>query len=643
MKKYKIQKNDYNRSLITETTPYETPIIFSNSGIYDLLSGKDNSNIIKSTIIRKISDHKTKKTIPYHYKIKKDSLEYRRLALIHPSSQIAIRDFYQEYEYLMIHFCNQSPASIRSIKGVANSFYKKSSWENINKYKSGSVALKNEEKYSKYSPSFFSYKGFDRLYKFFNSKFYFNLEKKYSHLRTIDISKCFDSIYTHTIFWATKDKEYAKENIQYNNFSDTFDRVIRRGNYEETNGIPIGAEINRIFAEIILQKIDNNVISELSAIGFEFDKEYAFYRYVDDIYVFTNDEEASKKIYKIFSNELLSFNLHVNQSKSTITSRPFTTKKSITIYNASSKTNDFIDKFLEPKNFHSLTPKSIRSKWKLTKNYIESIKETCGLNDANYSDIAPYLISILNERIKKIVSIQKIDDESIKSDYYSAFNVLLDIIFFLYTVAPSVGASYRLCTSIILIYRFSKINLPEHQEKINAKIYSLTLDFLTTQLLNKEETKSKTFINLESINIILSIRDLGDDYLIPAELIEKLLLNSNQNSYFTVISCLYYFNEREIYKDTQNKIIDECISSLKNQKNIFDKSESIHLLLDLIYCPYVSAQKKEDLIKIIFDGQPKKIDLAQFIKNDKNDYAFTNWGEVDLLNSLERKELKQAY
>lgn len=449
MKKYKIQKNDYNRSLITETTPYETPIIFSNSGIYDLLNDSSNSSIIKSTILKKISDHKKNKTIPYHYKIKKDSLEYRRLALIHPSSQIAIRDFYQKYEYLMIHFCNQSPSSIRSIKGVANSFYKKSSWENISKYKSGSVALNNQEKYSKYSPSFFSYKGFDRLYKFFNSKFYFNLEKKYSHLRTIDISKCFDSIYTHTICWATKDKEYTKENLQHHNFSDAFDSLIRKGNYEETNGIPIGAEINRIFAEIIFQKIDNNVISALSSIHLEFNKDYVFYRYVDDIFVFSNDEKISNKIYKIFSNELLTYNLHVNQSKSTTTNRPFTTKKSIIIYNIGTKTNEFIDKFLEPTNFQSLTPKVIRSKWKLTKNYIESIKETCGSNEATYSEVAPYLISILNERIKKIVSIQKIEEESIKSNYLSAFDVLLDIIFFLYTVAPSVGASYRLCTSLI--------------------------------------------------------------------------------------------------------------------------------------------------------------------------------------------------
>ena len=72
MKKFKIQKNDYDRSLITETIPYETPIIFSNSGFYNLLSSKDLKNIIQSKIIDKIISDKDIKSTPYHYKIKKD-------------------------------------------------------------------------------------------------------------------------------------------------------------------------------------------------------------------------------------------------------------------------------------------------------------------------------------------------------------------------------------------------------------------------------------------------------------------------------------------------------------------------------------------------------------------------------------------
>lgn len=41
--KEKVRKGDYNRVLITETLPYETPIIFSNDGLHrNIISGDKN-------------------------------------------------------------------------------------------------------------------------------------------------------------------------------------------------------------------------------------------------------------------------------------------------------------------------------------------------------------------------------------------------------------------------------------------------------------------------------------------------------------------------------------------------------------------------------------------------------------------------
>ena len=39
----------------------------------------------------------------------------------------------------------------------------------VYKYKTGVVATDTLDGYAKHTPSFFSYKGYDRLYKFFNS------------------------------------------------------------------------------------------------------------------------------------------------------------------------------------------------------------------------------------------------------------------------------------------------------------------------------------------------------------------------------------------------------------------------------------------------------------------------------------------
>ena len=63
----------------------------------------------------------------------------------------------------------------------------------------------------------------------------------------MDIARCFYHIYTHTIAWAVKGKEQAKELIGKETFENAFDTLMQHANYNETNGIIVGPEISRIF------------------------------------------------------------------------------------------------------------------------------------------------------------------------------------------------------------------------------------------------------------------------------------------------------------------------------------------------------------------------------------------------------------
>ena len=464
MKKNRIRRSDYNRVLITETTPFETPIIFSNDGLYDQIAALDSAGHVQSTVIKSLVLHdgisKTpSSTVPYTYKIKKDSKSFRRLALLHPASQWKARVFYEKYEQLIIHYCSISPASIRAPKTVASSFYSKSSWENINKYKTGSIALDGIDRYAKHAPSFFSYRGYDRLYKFFNSRDYFALEKRFSFLKTLDVTKCFDSIYTHCLSWAVKDKPFTKSHVAVSStFAQEFDGVIRHGNHNETNGIPIGPEVSRIFAEILFQKIDRRVIQELADLKFH--EDYEFRRYVDDVFIFARNESIASRIHDKYADVLIDFNLHTNTAKSTCMGRPFSSSKARLVYDAGQQANSFFEKFLEQTGTGELSPKSIHNKWKLTKSYIDSVKALCHSNVSTYDEIASFLISVITERVKRLVNHDDPSSTIQEAEYVDAFIVLLDVLFFLYSVAPSVGASYKLSTSLILAARFSKQHLP---------------------------------------------------------------------------------------------------------------------------------------------------------------------------------------
>lgn len=128
-----------------------------------------------------------------------------------------------------------------------------------------------------------------------------------------------------------------------------------------------------------------------------------------------------------------------------------------------------------------LCPKGIHNKWKLTKSYIDSVKALCHSNESTYDEIASFLISVITERVKRLVNHDDSSSTIQDGEYVDAFIVLLDVLFFLYSVAPSVGASYKLSTSLILAARFSKKHLPAGYPTVHQKIFDLTCSLLHDQ------------------------------------------------------------------------------------------------------------------------------------------------------------------
>lgn len=651
-KKNKIKRADYNRVLVTETLPFETPIIFSNDGLYDQIASIESASGIHKTIIEALvigvgHPRTINSTNPYLYKVRKNSTEFRRLALLHPLSQWRLKCFYQKYEQLILHYCAHSPASIRAPRKVASSFYSKSSWDNINQYKKDSVSLASIDRYVKHTPSFFSYFGYDRLYKFFNSREYFSLEKQFCVLTTLDVSKCFDSIYTHSLSWAVKDKEFTKANVSVSStFAQDFDVTIRHGNHNETNGIPIGPEASRIFSEILFQEIDRRVIEKLNDI--EFGLDYVFRRYVDDVFIFATSEDVAHHVYAVYSDVLIAFNLHANVAKSSTMRRPFLTTKSRLIFEAGVKTNEFLAKFLEADGLGILKPKKILSKWKLTKSYVDLIKSLCSSSLSSYDEIASFLMSVITERIKSLVNadLDNCNDE-IQEEYFSAIEVLMDILFFLYSVAPSVGSSYKFSTSLILVSRFSKKYLSLHAETVCHQLYTLGSKLLVEQCGNSHADSVDGFVNLEYLNIVLAIRELGEHHLLPPRVLDELFIKERRLSYFTIVSCLFYIKDDVQYQKIRRKIIRSASSKLSDMSDILMNSEKTYLLLDLLTCPFIPDSKKSIWIRAFYSGlkkaPPNKAEISAFLSVVCDGHWQIDWREVDLLNSLEKKELKQAY
>jgi hypothetical protein len=129
-----------------------------------------------------------------------------------------------------------------------------------------------------------------------------------------DISKCFPSIYTHSIPWAMLGKPEAKR--QRNDFTlagNYLDKSCQITADKQTNGLHIGPHTSNIISEIILTKVDAAL----------WEKEYRrVIRHIDDYRFFARDYEEAEAFIRELSMQLREYELHINEGKTRIVTLP---------------------------------------------------------------------------------------------------------------------------------------------------------------------------------------------------------------------------------------------------------------------------------------------------------------------------------
>jgi hypothetical protein len=638
--------------LVTEILPAETPIIFSNDGFYlQCLKhgrGVNPSSQIFDALVRQDAAFDKRRYVPYTYRVKKSALSHRVLSVVHVGVQWQVVRFYNEMAPLMLHYTRGSSFTIRAPKDIAKTYFIRSAVSDMGRFKKSPVSTHGYDQFLKHSPSYFSYSGFSRLYKFFDSTEFLDLETKYSHLWMIDVAKCFDSIYTHSVSWAVKEKHFAKENtsgIPF--FGDTFDAVMQSMNFGETSGIVIGPEFSRIFAEIILQRVDANVLSSLlKRYGYHDGVDYSIRRYVDDCFVFSHSELIAEHVYQAISEELRFYKLSINESKLKKYRRPFLTEKSKTIIEVSKALNRFVvsmsHEVVVDDQIH-LVPKEIKRVDRLVLSFCNEVKLCCSNNGCDYDEVSSYLISALKNRAVKVMDSFGISgsDERIFGEALSAF---LQSVLFLYSVAPSVTASYKLCAMVVMVVRFCEKTLPLWVATIKQLVFDRVSEVLNRWAPTKD---SGDFVDLESQNLLLAISDLGADYRLSSDAFNGIFGVGEKATlpYFNLVTLLYYAKDNHEYAKAKRWALDLADRFLMSFSDIHENAEKVMTFLDLLSCPYVDRQRRLRWLSAFFAA--KNIapnDPIEAVLDDVSlPWWFTNWGEIDLLNMLERRELHAVY
>lgn len=361
MKRKKIKlRYKKERVVFSDVLPYELPITFTNRFFYRFLvkngveyvinplKSKDNKfrwNEKTSDGVRQILAILFGKnfndlngineirvgnydSIPFSYRVIHKRGKYRELAVVHPADQIKMVAFYEKYKSLILYYSQQSRFSLRHPHAVACYFYYRDRLHHtlLGKRSDDLELFFNEYENLK---TFFSYKRYTQIFRFYEDYRYQRAEKKFTNLRKFDIQSCFNSIYTHSIAWATNGGKAIYKQF-FNGSEDgtlgcIWDSLMQKMNYSETNGIVIGPEFSRIFAEIILQYIDCRVENDLLAKGYRWNVDYECYRYVDDYFFFYNNPDVLEVANESFARHLNEYKLSISKEKTEDLIRPFIT------------------------------------------------------------------------------------------------------------------------------------------------------------------------------------------------------------------------------------------------------------------------------------------------------------------------------
>lgn len=630
----RIKYNKY-RALLSDTLPFETPIFFSNRTYcrfldHNQISTFDGKRLTKNSfapIVTWLNDaiKNCNFTIPYTFKIRHKPDSFRELSLIHPFSQMKIVDFYDDNKAFIISLHSISKYSLRHISSVAKAMYYKDSLHLSKLDTSSDIELEKNEYES--LRSFFKYEKYKNINEFYESYEYLNAEKSYNHLLKLDVSKCFDSIYTHSIAWAIQGKTYAKKNISLDSFSKSIDKLMQYANYKETHGIPIGPEFSRIFAEIIFQRIDNNLEGELEKCGFT--NKCKIYRYVDDFFLFYNDESVIKYVVDLLRRILHEYKLNLNDEKAKQYDRPIISEKTIA--------DRRIRKLLVFLEFDI-------NKNERRKRYVPSIitefKCIIAETGVEYKDILNYTMSIIyGYTIRTLKNIEEQDSKRIE---YDAKNYILDLIdfsSFLYAMNPRVNLTLdysKILDAIILFSRKTTIFDSFTKDAIRKYIYDRINDVL-------KQSKVNATTPLETLYLFPILSELGDEYLLDEKTLQKQFFNDDVGKkgigYFELITALFYIKNYRKYSAIKKRLLSFLDKYLESKTfDSLNECETFLLLMDILACPYIKFKKKCEF--------GKKFNLSsEMVKHlyDTQCLCFTEWKKFKLSKALDLKKGVEVY
>ncbi|MEI4488980.1 antiviral reverse transcriptase Drt3b [Frigidibacter sp. MR17.14] len=640
------------RAILTETLPYELPLGFTNDNLFLSELKVDELTAQQRKFVNQLRHENPDYTKPFLYKINRSHRSKNTLAIVHPAHQLKISKFISDFENSIVQSCARSTFSLRHpaatlkihLKGSAASIKKR--WALGLPDQNFGEAIATE-----YSPSFFAYKKYILLNLFFSSNELVRLESRFGYLRTLDVSRCFFNIYTHSITWAQKDKDFSKRNSSQYSFEQQFDTLMQKANYNETAGIVVGPEVSRIFAEIILQRIDLDLERRAASRGLASEKDYVIRRYVDDFHIFAKSVDTLNILEDLLADGLEEYKLFLNVEKREDLQRPFVTRIS-RVKHEVGEVCEALEKSLGQDIAVDQRDRSISLEaQKSGRKALDALRFLGGSERQAFVNSFADVFSAIDRIIKRLGKIELGEEHKSLAleELFGRIKLTVRIIFYLISVdfraPPIIRSAFLLKQISSLTNRFPS------SERLALKAH---IAYELSQLLEGNYDSGSTSIPLEIANTFL-IGLMVD----PVSFCEQdgtrnivdNILSGMHKGYFSMLCALHYFNSVSP-NDLQHCDLDEETG----RREAFCKRISEALLNSdfnpkvnaedyLIFCDFLSCKSVDQTLRWTTFSQ--KLGGAPLSKPSFEELMLrlrhTNWQEPGGEFKLLIKRLQPVY
>lgn len=339
----------------------------------------------------------------------------------------------------------------------------------------------------------------------------------------LDIANCFSSFYTHYIpaiimGFDEAEKNYKKSkkredtDEKYEKYCK-LDKIIRKLNKNQTNGLLVGPIISKIIVEGLLTRIDK----ELENSGIKYT------RYVDDyeVYLFEDNEDCIKNI---FVEALKKYGLSLNYEKMEIIDFPYYVvnnfDRMIELYN-----NREVDNYDLIKLFNDFFEIE-RSGTKGAIRYLIKNLESSPINVKNNELFDSYILTVMSNDPRSLTKacsllIENNMEHGIDDNYINQIKHML---------LENSRKNYDL-EVIWLLYLLIETNNIIKDEDVITAILESNNELAQLMILRKNLTDSTEKIKQNAKSWILNYELFASDIISINEFCDRLVIKKNKNIY----------------------------------------------------------------------------------------------------------------